>query len=101
MEEWRSSNQEVLLDLLDRTARMEERGRARDEWQAATTAEIKQVRAEVSGIRGDLTNLLNEIATAKTVARAGSRFTGWIIKMLWGSAAGAVGYLAALFGAPR
>lgn len=96
-----ADTQERLLDLLERTARIEERGKARDEWQATTTAEIKQVRADVAGIRSDLTNLLNEIATAKTVARAGSRVTGWIIKMFWGSAAGAVGYLAALFGAPR
>lgn len=104
-QERRIGNQDLLMDLLERTAKIEARGEARDAWQAATTAEIKQVRQEVSGIRADLSALLTEINAAKAVARAGGSVAGWLLRLLPVGAVGAVGaslgWLAALFQGPR
>ena len=89
MDERRSDYGAMLLDLRERTTRIETRGEARDAWQANTSAEIKELRQHVSGIETKLDHLLAEIATAKTVARAGSSAAGWILRLVPVGAIGA------------
>ena len=86
------------MDLLDRTARIEERGKSRDAWQEATTADIAKLRADIGKIGTDLGVLVAEINAAKTVARFGGNLISPLIKpLLLGAAGGTVGWLAALW----
>lgn len=79
----------MLLDLRDRTTRIEARGEARDVWQANTTSEIKELRGQVSHIEAKLDALMAEIAAGKAVARAGGSLAGWVLKLVPVGAIGA------------
>lgn len=92
-------NQDLLVELLERVAKIETRGEARDAWQAATASDIKAVRDEIKVVATSLNALVAEINAAKTVARSGAGLLGWLFKAIpWTAAGGAGGYLAALWG---
>lgn len=94
-QERRAGHQDLLMDLLQRTTRIEERGVARD-------AEIKELRADIGVIKQHLGTLVSEIAQAKAVGRASTGLLGVLLKLLPLGAAGAgLGWLAALFHGSR
>lgn len=94
-QERRVGNQDLLMDLLQRTTRIEERGVARD-------AEIKELRSDIGVIKKDLGTLVAEINAAKAVSRAGGSVLGVLLRFLPIGAAGAgIGWLVTLFAPPR
>ncbi len=96
--ERRAGNQDLLVELLQRVAKIEARGEARDAWQTSTASEIKAVRDEIKLVSSALGTLVAEINAAKAVGRAGAGLGGWLLNkaLPWG-AAGTVGWLAALW----
>ncbi len=87
--ERRMLNQETLTDLLQRTARIEERSVVRGEWQVRVEGEIKEIRAKVGGIEAKLDDVLAELQMAKTALRAGSGAVGWVLKLIPAGGVGA------------
>jgi hypothetical protein len=94
-EERRAANLSLLNDLLDRTARIEERGKMRKEWEDRTEGRLEKIEAGQSTTNKKLDEVIAEIRTAKAVGKFGGRFIGWFFEKIPGaSIAAGIGYAA-------
>lgn len=91
MDDRRAMDGTLLLDLLQRTARIEERGSARDAWQ-------QRVDGKITEIDHKLDRVIAELQTAKTTVSVGAGIFGRMAKFLLPtSAAGVIGYVIHFF----
>lgn len=98
MDERRADNTSLLMDLAQRTARIEARGEARDEWQRRVDEKLDKFDRTQADTSRKLDTVIQEITTAKTVARWGSGLLGKLLPLAPAAGAGAIAaWLAQVF----